>query len=138
MKRLMGLDIGDVRIGVALTDLLQMTAQPYETIIREGKTKDLDKIQNIFQDMDVEKIIVGLPLDSHGEEGASAKKIKKFAASIEHRLSTQIVFVDERFTTVIANKILMEGEVRREKRKLSVDKLAAAEILNLYLAQKTV
>ena len=133
-SRIMGLDIGDVRIGIALSDLLGITAQGQETYTRTGDDEaDADYIV-AFADMnDVSRIVCGLPKNMNGTIGEQAEKTRAFADLIASRTKADIVFVDERLTTVSANCVLLEADTSRKKRKKVVDKIAATIILQTYL-----
>ena len=133
-SRIMGLDIGDVRIGIALSDLLGITAQGQETYTRTGDDEaDADYIV-AFADMnDVSRIVCGLPKNMNGTIGEQAEKTRAFADLIASRTKADIVFVDERLTTVSANRVLLEADTSRKKRKKVVDKIAATIILQTYL-----
>ena len=133
-SRIMGLDIGDVRIGIALSDLLGITAQGQETYTRTGDDEaDADYIV-AFADMnDVSRIVCGLPKNMNGTIGVQAEKTRAFADLIASRTKADIVFVDERLTTVSANRVLLEADTSRKKRKKVVDKIAATIILQTYL-----
>jgi putative Holliday junction resolvase len=137
-KRLLALDLGSVRIGVALSDSLALTAQPLETVERIGPRKDLRRISEIVRTNDVGTVIVGLPLLMSGEEGEKAAEAREFAAALARRLpGVAIELWDERLTTVEAERTMLSGNVRREKRKKSVDALAAVLILQSYLDRPT-
>ena len=133
-SRIMGLDIGDVRIGIALSDLLGITAQGQETYTRTGDDEaDADYIV-AFADMnDVSRIVCGLPKNMNGTIGEQAEKTRAFADLIASRTKADIVFVDERLTTVSANRVLLEADTSRKKRKKVVDKIAATIILQTYI-----
>jgi len=131
--RILGLDYGEKRIGVALSDELGLTAQGLETIQRRNMAHDVECIGRIARNMNVELIVVGYPIRLNGEEGIQCAKVKRFARRLETTLSLPIIFQDETLTTKEAESILAEANVRREKRKLLVDKLAAGIILQTYL-----
>ncbi len=135
--RIMALDIGDVRIGVAVSDALGMIASPFEVIDRK-KVKAAKRIAEIVKEKDVKKIIAGLPLSLDGTEKVQAEKVRAFIEKLKTEVKNiEIETVDERFTTVTADSILSTntkgGAI--EKRK-SVDKVAAAVILQSYLDRK--
>lgn len=132
----MALDIGDVRIGIAMSDILQIIASPFETYRRSGDLqKDISYIVDLAKAQDVELVVSGLPLKLDGEESLQTEKVRLFVAELEkHNVKT--VFVDERLTTVEAEQILIEGNVKRQDRKNIVDKIAASIILQSYLNSK--
>ena len=133
-KRIMGLDIGDVRIGVALSDLLLITAQGRETYTRCGDAvKDADYLIGIAKSNNVSKIVCGLPKNMNGSIGEQAEKTQAFVDLMKSRTDIEIIFVDERLTTASATRVLLEADVSREKRKKVVDKIAATYILQTYL-----
>lgn len=132
--RFLGLDLGDVRIGVAISDSLAITAQPLETIQRVGPRKDLNLIAELVRARGVGTVIVGLPLLLSGEEGTKAGEARQFADQLGRRChGVQVKLWDERLTTVEAERTMLSGNVRRAKRKKSVDALAAVLILQSYL-----
>ncbi len=136
--RLMGLDYGDKTVGVALSDALGITAQPYETITRERATKlrrTLSRIGEIAQENDVDRIILGYPLLEDGTEGERCEKTKEFADALTRRTGLTVVLEDERFTTSESDEILKEAGVDRKDRKTYIDKIAAALILEQYMAR---
>lgn len=129
----MGLDVGDKRIGVALSDLLGWTAQAYDTIYRSNYEKDMKKIQAIVEQKQVGKIVVGLPKNMNGSLGPQGKKVIKFADQLKKYIGIEILFWDERLTTISAERILIDADISRSKRKTVIDKIAATYILQGYL-----
>ncbi len=132
MERFIGLDIGDRRIGIAVSDPLQITAQPLETYVRKGYGPDVAHIREIASHYDVKRIVCGLPKNMDGTEGFQSEKAKAFAAELE-KAGFTILFQDERMTTIIAESALLEGNVSRNDRKGKVDMVAAAVILQSFL-----
>lgn len=134
MPRIMGLDVGDKTIGVALSDLLGWTAQGLETIRRIGIKKDLQRLEEIIKEYEVNKIVVGLPKNMNGTIGPQGEKVLEFNERLEKRFNNiEIVSWDERLTTVAAERSLIEADVSRKKRKEVIDKIAAVYILQGYL-----
>lgn len=131
--RIMGLDVGDKRIGVALSDLMGWTAQGLETIHRENLKIDLQSLEKIIHENNVRKVVVGLPKNMNGTLGPQSQKVMEFAKKLEQRTKVEIVFWDERLTTVAAERTLIEADIRRQKRKNVIDKIAAIHILQGYL-----
>src|SRR5690554_1421753 len=134
MGRILGLDVGNKTIGVAISDLLGYTAQGVTTIKRENLEKDLAKLQSII-DMyeNVETIVLGIPKNMNGTIGPQGKKVQDFGNFLKKRINPKIVYWDERLTTVSAEKTLLEADISREKRRKVIDKLAAVYILQNYL-----
>lgn len=131
--RILGLDYGSKRIGVAMSDELEITAQGLSTITRKNQKSDLDEIAKVIKTYGVEKIIIGYPIKLDGSEGIQCEKISKFAKLLEAKLRLPVIKWDETLTTKEAEDILIQAHVRREKRKRVVDKLAATLILQGYL-----
>lgn len=131
--RIMGLDIGDKTIGVAVSDLMGLTAQGVTTIKRVGKKKDIEAIKQIIAEKQVNKIVSGLPKNMNGTVGTQGEKVQKFCGLIKEETNLPIEFWDERLSTVAAERSLIEGNVRRENRKKVIDMLAAVIILQGYL-----
>ena len=131
--RIMGLDIGDKTIGVAVSDLMGMTAQGVTTIKRIGKKKDIEAIKEIIKERQVNKIVSGLPKNMNGTIGPQGEKVQKFCELIKEETGLEISFWDERLSTVAAERSLIEGGVSRQKRKKVIDMLAAVIILQGYL-----
>ncbi len=134
-KRLLCLDVGDVRIGIAMSDPLHMIASPHSVYTRVGWGPDTRHIKSLFDQYDCEAIICGLPLNMDGSEGFQAQKVRQLAAQFE-KAGMPVIFQDERLTTVSAEEVLLEGGLSRQDRKHNVDKVAASFILQSYLDQQ--
>ena len=133
MSRIIGLDVGEKRIGVALSDELAIAAHPFTVVVRDGLEKDLRKIEEIVQEYSAAGIVVGLPLNMNGTIGESAKRVLSFADSLKKKLPVSVETWDERLTTVSSEKVLLEADLSRQKRKKVIDKVAAALLLQCYL-----
>ena len=133
MQRLLGLDIGERRIGVALSDPLGITAQRLTIIERQGVAQDLSAIAELVTTHQVEAVIVGLPLTMRGETGEQAKLVQALAEQLAARISCPIRFIDERLTTAQSERALLETDTSRKRRKGLIDQLAAQLILQSYL-----
>lgn len=131
--RLMGIDFGDARIGVALSDALAITAQGLTTIENSGDEKMYLKIAGLISDNDVHKIVLGLPKNMDSTEGFRAKATYEFADRLKDYTDIEIVFWDERLTTVAAHSILNKMDIRGKKRKGLIDTVSAALILENYM-----
>ncbi len=132
--RIMGLDVGEKTIGVAVSDPLGWTAQGVGTIRRKGNiVLDLEHLKKIIAEYQVEKIVVGLPKNMNGTLGPSAVRSQEIGEKIGKETGLPIEMWDERLTTVVAEKTLLEGNVSRAKRKKVVDTMAAVLILQGYL-----
>lgn len=134
--RVMGLDYGSKTVGVALSDEMMLTAQPLMTIYRDRPTKlrqTLAKIEEILENYGVERIVLGLPKRLNNEEGERCERTRDFGEMLFRRTGIDVVYQDERLTTIEANGVLEQGGVRKERRKQYIDKMAAALILQNYL-----
>ena len=134
--RIMGLDFGSKTVGVAISDALLLTAQGIEIIRRKSPTKlrqTLARIEELIEEYEVEKIVLGYPKNMNNTEGERCEKTKEFKEMLERRTGLEVVLWDERLTTVEADRTMIEGGIRREDRKQYVDKLAAVFILQGYL-----
>lgn len=134
--RIMGLDYGSKTVGVAISDALGITAQGVEIVRRNSDNKlrrTLARLEELIQEYQVEKIILGFPKNMNNTIGSRADKTIAFKEILERRTSLEVVLWDERLTTVEANRTLIQGNIRREERKEYVDKLAAVLILQGYL-----
>jgi len=135
MSIILGLDIGDSRTGVAISDELGIAAHPLCTIQRKSRKAVLAELQKLVTAYKVEQIVVGLPLQLDGETGAQAQKVKRFAEKLAQQVNLPIVFWDESFTTIEAAQILRRTKKRRKKRKQIIDQVAAVLILEGYLEE---
>ena len=134
--RILALDVGDRRIGIALSDTTQLIATPHSVYTRVGWGPDVKHIQKLYNDHEAVLIVCGLPRNMDGSVGFQAEKVQSFAGQLE-KAGLPVVFQDERLSTVSAHQALIEGGMRRDDRKGTVDKVAAAVILQTYLdAQK--
>jgi putative Holliday junction resolvase len=135
--RVLAIDVGSVRVGLALSDELRMTAQPLEVLKRQPKKKLMQRIREIVESADVKEIVVGLPLNLKGEDTPSTTDARKFAANLEKLFpELPLTLWDERMTTSASESMLIDAGMRREKRREVVDKIAAAIILESYLRAK--
>lgn len=140
MKRILGLDYGSKTVGVAVSDPLGLTAQAVEIIRRKYEDKlrkTLARIEQLIAQYEVEMIVLGLPLHMNSEEGDRAQKSIEFKKILERRTGLSVVLWDERLTTVEAIEYMDEAGIARKDRKLYVDKIAAAIILQDYLNNST-
>ncbi|MCI6085364.1 MAG: Holliday junction resolvase RuvX [Selenomonas sp.] len=134
MKRYLGLDVGDRTIGIAVSDLLGLTAQGVETIRRTSLEKDLDRLSALMQQYETTALVSGLPKNMNGTEGDRCEIVKSFMAKVQERFPTaEVTFWDERLSTVAATRSLLEADLSRKKRKKVIDKMAAVFILQGYL-----
>ena len=137
--RIMGLDFGSKTVGVAVSDPLFLTAQGLEIIRRKEENKlrqTLSRIEELAVEYEVSEIVIGLPKHMNGTEGVRVELTEEFREKLERRTGIHCVMWDERLTTVMADKTMMEAGVRRENRKEYVDKIAATIILQGYLDRK--
>jgi RNAse H domain protein, YqgF family len=133
MKRIVGFDIGQKRIGIALSDLLGLTAQGVETYHRKNLGADYQYLVQFIKENDVGSMVVGLPKNMNNSLGFKAEEIQNFIAGLTQRVDIPVFWVDERLTTVSAERMLVDADISRKKRKNVVDKIAAVLILQLYL-----
>jgi putative Holliday junction resolvase len=131
--RILGLDIGDRTIGVAVSDPLGLTAQGITTIRRKSTEKDLEELKKICEEYSVESIVAGLPKNMNGTLGPQSEKVISFCDLIKEDINLPINMWDERLTTVAAHRAMLEADLSRAKRKKIVDKMAAIYILQGYL-----
>ena len=131
--RMMGLDIGSHTIGVAVSDELGITAQSFKTIKRKSNEEDLKEIMKIIDQLKINKIVVGLPKNMDGTLGRQAEMVLQCIEVLKEKVHLPVEAWDERLSTVEATKILLEADLSRRKRKKTVDKLAAALILQGYI-----
>ena len=138
MKKI-ALDVGDKTIGVAVSDALNITAQGITTIERVGIRKDAGKVMDFIREYDCDTVVIGLPKKLDGTDSPQTEKVYEFKTMLENKMRSsgmgniKIVYYDERLTTVMAEKVLIEADIRRNKRKQVIDKQAAVIILQSYL-----
>ena len=136
--RIIALDYGDVRIGIAMTDELQTIASPIETYKRKNNIEDdLNYLENFIKKNDVVKIVIGMPYNMDGSESDRAIKTKNFGEKLKEKCNLEILYIDERLTSVEAEEILIQSGMKRQQRKENIDKIAASLILENYLNRKT-
>jgi putative holliday junction resolvase len=132
-QRVLGLDVGARRIGLAVTDPLGITAQGLETLERKNKKHDFAYLNRILREYAVKEIVVGLPLRMSGQEGTQSEKIRIFAEELEKKFGLPVHFWDERLTSAEANRFLRDSELSIEKRAKAVDRMAAVLILQGWM-----
>lgn len=137
MSVLLGLDVGDVRIGVAVSDVLGSGAHPLCTLTRTNRQRDITAIGDLASIHNVERIIIGLPISLDGTIGTQAEKIQKFGARLSKGLQIPVEFLDERFTTTEAEDILDKVEMDPKERKKIIDQVSAVIILDEYLQKNS-
>ncbi|HIV80506.1 MAG TPA: Holliday junction resolvase RuvX [Candidatus Avanaerovorax faecigallinarum] len=137
--RKIALDVGDKTIGVALSDELGITGQGLTTIERVGIRKDCGKVMDIIREYDCDTVVIGLPLNLNGTDSVQTEKVREFRTMLENKMRStgmqkvNVVWQDERFTTVMAERVLIDADVSRKKRKDVIDKQAAVIIMQSYL-----
>ena len=131
--RKMALDYGEVRIGIAFSDMLNIIANGYETYVRKDLQTDLNYLANLAKEKEVDTIILGLPINMDGSEGERAEATRAFGEALGKVSSVKIKYLDERLTSASAERLLIEADLRREKRKQVIDKVSATIILQNYL-----
>lgn len=129
----MGLDVGVKRIGIAISDPLGWTAQGHSVLQRNQLKADLAALARLCKEFEIEELVLGYPLNMNGTAGAKAEEIKEFGRLLEENLHLPVSYQDERLTTVSAERMLIDADVSRKKRKDVIDKLAAVNILQAYL-----
>lgn len=135
--RIMGLDVGEKRIGIALSDPMGWTAQAHSVLSRTKLEEDFQHIRKLCAEYEVEKIVVGFPRNMNGTVGPKAREIQEFAESLQEYLNLPLDYWDERLTSKQAERVLLEADISRRKRKQLIDKIAAANILQAYLNRLT-
>lgn len=132
--KIMALDLGDSRIGIAFSDKMNIIANGYETYNRKSLKEDFEYISTLISKNDVDEVVIGLPINMDGTEGERVALAREFGNKLsEYIPNKKINYIDERLTTVSAEKVLLEADVSREKRKKVIDKIAATIILQSYL-----
>lgn len=142
MKKIMGLDVGDRKVGVAISDALHMTAQGRETLYRDSDKQVIDQLITWIIEEDIEQIVVGMPKNMNGTIGPQGEKTQSFIKKLEKKIkysektkerTYEIIYWDERLTSIAAERMLIEADVRRANRKKVIDTVAAVLILQGYL-----
>lgn len=141
MNRYMALDVGDKTIGVAVSDPLFIMAQGYTTIFREEISNDFEELKKIIEKESISKIVIGFPKNMNNTVGPQGEKVLVFVEDfkvflVENNFDIEIVMQDERLTTVSAQRVLIEGNMSRKKRKKVIDKVAATYILQSFLDRR--
>ncbi|HUA14314.1 MAG TPA: Holliday junction resolvase RuvX [Verrucomicrobiae bacterium] len=134
--RVLGLDVGTRRIGMAVSDPLGITAQGIETLERKNKRHDFEWLARVIRDYEVKEIVVGLPLRMSGSEGTQSEKMRVLAAELEKKFALPVHLWDERLTSAEANRFLRETELSIEKRAKAVDRMAAVLILQGWMESR--
>ncbi len=134
--RTAALDVGDARVGVAVSDELGITAQGIGVVKRVGGRRDLEALAALLAPYAPARVVVGLPLNMNGSEGPQAAKVRAFAEQVGAHLGLPLEFWDERLSTVAAERALLEADVRRKRRREVVDQVAAALILQAWLDRR--
>jgi putative Holliday junction resolvase len=132
-RRVIAIDLGTRRIGVAMTDGLGLTAQPHATIARKGGQRDLDAIAALVRAHDAERVVLGHPLSPRGEVGRAARSAELFAERLRGAVTVPVELVDESFSTVEAEQVLLAADLSRSRRREVIDRVAAAVILRRWL-----
>ncbi|MCP5519693.1 MAG: Holliday junction resolvase RuvX [Verrucomicrobiales bacterium] len=135
--RILALDHGTKRIGVAVSDATKTIATPLEYIPAQPFAAFLDRLRQLIVEREVELILVGMPRNMDGSYGPAALKVQEFVGVLKESVAVPLETWDERLTSAMANRFLIEGEVRRAKRKEKVDKMAAAILLQSYLDSRS-
>lgn len=135
--KIVALDIGTVRIGVATSDIMEIIASAYEVYRRKQPETDVKYIANLISSLNAGLVVIGLPLKMDGSEGQSVQMAKSFGEELSKLISVPVCYQDERLSTVSAERILIESGMRREKRKDKIDSLAATIILQTFLDKRS-
>ena len=134
--RILALDVGDKRIGVAISDELEISAHALTTITRTDQKKEIREIQEIITEYNVEEMIVGMPVMMNGSVGIQAEKVGRFVDELKKDIRVPINLFDERLSTKLIEKTLIDADMSREKRKKVIDKLSAVIILQDYMSSR--
>ena len=134
MGRTLALDVGDVRTGAAISDMLGITAQPAGVWERVGYKTDLENVRRLMKEYEIERIVVGHPINMDGTRGERALFCERFAEKLRKDVTAEVVLYDERMTTMQAERALISADVSRKKRKKVVDQMAAQLILSGWMA----
>jgi len=128
-RPMLGLDLGEKTIGLALSDMTLLIATPFSTLKRSKFTRDAESLATIIGEHEIAGLIIGLPINMDGSEGPKCQSVRQFAANLLGRMDMEIAFWDERLSTVAVTRTMVEADISRAKQKQAVDKMAAAYIL---------
>ena len=131
--RVLGLDVGERRVGLAVSDPMGWNAHSYAVMKRSSEEKELAYLKEVCREMEITQLVSGLPKNMDGSLGPKAQEVEAYATRMAELLGLPLAFMDERLTTVSAHKVLLEADLSRRKRKEVVDKVAAAYILQTWL-----
>ena len=134
--RIMAIDFGSRRMGLAVSDLLGITAQGIETLERKNKRSDFARLERVLREYQVQEIVLGNPLRMSGEEGRQSQKVAEFAEELRKKFQLPVHLFDERLTSAEANRLLREADLSIEKRAKAVDRMAAVLILQAFLQSR--
>lgn len=134
--RILAIDYGEVRIGLAISDPMQIFAFPLMVIDLKKTTDSIQTIENVVKEKDVKKIIVGYPLKLNGSEGIQTEKVKRFVKEMKERINIDIEMIDERLTTMSAQRELKQVGINHKKQRRIIDEVAASKLLEMYLEMK--
>ena len=133
MARILAVDYGEKRIGLAVSDELQLTASPLMTLTKRSDEEAVEQIAELVSQLKVAQVVVGLPKRTDAQEGEMERRVKAFAEKLRRKVNVPVTLFDERFTTRIAEQVLLEADLSRRKRKQVRDRLAAVILLQSYL-----
>ncbi len=133
MQRILGIDYGDVRVGLAISDLTQTIAQPFKTLLYSDSNNLLNQLDNIIKENDIGLIVVGIPYNMKGEDTQQTTKVREFISLMQDNLMIEIKLIDERLTSLEAEKIMHKMNIKTGSNKTKIDKIAASIILQEYL-----
>lgn len=131
--RVLGLDVGDTTIGLALSDVLRTIATPFSTIERTKFTKDIEKLKNVINTQSIGGLVIGYPINMDGSQGPRAQSTRTFVANISRHISLPMLLWDERLSTMAVERMMVVADMSRKRRMELVDKLAASYMLQGYL-----
>jgi putative Holliday junction resolvase len=134
--RILAIDHGSRRMGLAVTDALGITAQGLETLQRKNKRADFGRLERIIREYQIREIVLGNPLRMSGEEGTQSQKVAEFAEELRQRFRLPVHLWDERLTSAEANRLMREADVSLQKRALAVDRMAAVLILQSFMQSR--
>lgn len=133
MQRILGIDYGEKRIGLALSDPLGITARPFKLLVRTKLSQDLKEIQALLEEHEITKVVIGLPLNMDGSEGFMVEASRKFSSALSEIHTIEIIEMDERLTSQQADMALKSASLRGAKKKKHIDAVSAQIILQTYL-----